>query len=214
MSPSVSISPSASPSVSPSPSPAYDAGLLDHQGNEKTAFAEFVNLLNTGTNSLEVIWTGEEDPSHIPERFIRDYLSANWNIWSGVLPLPTFIAANDQMGDSWRFDEKKSDVVVVRQTRTQDKRMSDDLEYKTSDATMSIELYTYTNRQRLYNMMSEVRRIMLYGRKRASIGEINYIPRVWYLLEYQNFTENTQITYNNWQGIIRVRLLIRGMRNP
>jgi hypothetical protein len=203
-----------------SPDEESDYGLFDNVGLEKSAFSEFNSVVSDDDINKLVTICGQvayEELTYyspIPVRFIRDFLSYYWRDWGGLLPLPLFMAADDYMGETWRFDEKKSDVVIIRQNRTQDRRIGDDLEYKTSETVINIELFTYNSRQKLYNMMSEVRRILFFGRKRAVIGDTIYIPNDWHLMEYQGFVENSQAQYNNWQGVGRVRLITYGMRTP
>jgi hypothetical protein len=107
--------------------------------------------LTTQTTSLE-----EYGNEPVPDEIIRDLLVDQW-LPAEAAPRPLIIVKNDIK----QVDMKRSDAVVVSVDHYGAEFVGHRHEFLNIEVPVLIELHTAVSRQRLWNLMAEVRRIIL-----------------------------------------------------
>ena len=123
-----------------------------------------------------------------------DELNSQWN--SSNVTEPNYIVvtgANEQI----RYDLNKGDYVIARPGTQQEIPIGN---YKYADRIYEVDLEVYTNdsRQRLYNLMKEIRRICHV--RRHSLTNFQRIT-------FQNFREDMDENVNVWSATIDIELV-------
>ena len=135
----------------------------------------------------------------VPPEIIRDLIRFAW-IAAERLPKPEIHVMNDitMAGEQMHLD--RADYIIIGEVRQDEKQRGYGYTYKDIDVTVPIELHTKNSRQRLYDMMAEVRRIV-YTYQRAI--------RPYQQLYYDNFTESAVGQHLYWRGTSTIRLTSR-----
>ena len=123
-----------------------------------------------------------------------DELNSQWN--SSNVTEPNYIVvtgANEQI----RYDLNKGDYIIARPGTIQEIPIGN---YKYADRVYGVDLEVYTNnsRQRLYNLMKEIRRICHV--RRHSLTNFQRIT-------FQNFREDMDENVNVWSATIDIELV-------
>jgi hypothetical protein len=130
----------------------------------------------------------------MPAKEFIDELNSQWN--SSNVTEPNYIVvtgADEQI----RYDLNKGDYIIARPGTIQEIPIGN---YKYADRVYGVDLEVYTNnsRQRLYNLMQEVRRICHV--RRHNLTNFQRIT-------FGNFIEDTSENVNVWSGTIDIELL-------
>ena len=126
--------------------------------------------------------------------FDTEWLHANV---AGSGKKPGFIEVTGT-GDPFRADLNLNDHIVGRAgTPAMDEQPIGNWKYGNRQYMVELEVYTLVDRQRLYNMMREVRRIC--HDKKHSMTNFQRI-------RFMNFSEQTQQQVNIWVGTIGIQL--------
>ncbi len=135
--------------------------------------------------------------------FITD-LEAQWNpnnvdsnFSNSASDKPNFIEVTGN-NEPMRFNLNAADAVVVRAGNPSvDETPLGNWKYGNRTYNLEVQLYTNENRQRLYNLMREARRIV--HARRSSLTNFQRI-------RFVSFAELTQEQANVWTGTINVTL--------
>jgi len=134
----------------------------------------------------------------MPAKEFIDELNSQWN--SSNVTEPNYIVvtgANEQI----RYDLNKGDYIIARPGTIQEIPIGN---YKYADRVYGVDLEVYTNnsRQRLYNLMREVRKII-----HARMHSLTNFQRQ----TFQNFSEEVSEQANMWTGTITIQLENNGV---
>ena len=117
---------------------------------------------------------------------------------SGTSKKPGFIEVNGA-SEPLRYNLNVNDQIIGRagNPTLQENPIGN---YKFGDRIyyVALEIYTNTSRQRLYDLMREIRRIC-----HARIHSLTNFQRI----RFVNFNESTDAQVNLWNGIIQIELL-------
>ena len=138
-------------------------------------------------------------PERIPPKIVSDKLKDNWNDWEDNIPLPEIVDVNEDLETAIaRYNLQDSDLVIIR-TDTGGIRETWRDAHKYADELVNIEIVIFTmkDRQRLYDLMQEIRRIF---------RTYKHFFGTYHEAIYLSFVELTQQQLNIWNGIIRTQL--------
>ena len=113
----------------------------------------------------------------MPAKEIIDELNSQWN--SSNVTEPNYIVVTGA-SEQIRYDLNKGDYIIAR------------------PGSPEIELYTNNSRQRLYNLMREVRRIC-HARRHSLTNFQRFI--------FESFFEDIEDNVNVWSGSISIELV-------
>ena len=132
----------------------------------------------------------------LPVKEFLDDLDSQWNA-SNVVE-PRFIEVTGSTNDPLRYDLNVKDVVIGRPgTPAVDEMPIGNWKYGNRTYNVEIELYTLNERQRLYDLMREVRRIC-HDRKHSLTN--------FQRQQFTGFSEETGEQANIWTGTIDILL--------
>ena len=132
----------------------------------------------------------------LPVKDFLDELDTQWNT-SNVVE-PRFIEVTGETSDPLRFDLNVKDVVVGRPGNPAfNEQPIGNWTYGNRIYNIDIELHTISNRQRLYNLVQEIRRIC-----HARMHNLTNFQRIRFI----NFQEMTTEQVNIWTGVITIQL--------
>tara|TARA_R110002020_G_scaffold423028_4_gene632140 strand:- start:1579 stop:2022 length:444 start_codon:yes stop_codon:yes gene_type:complete len=132
----------------------------------------------------------------LPVKDFLDELDTQWNT-SNVVE-PRFIEVTGETSDPLRFDLNVKDVVVGRPGNPAfNEQPIGNWTYGNRTYNIDIELHTISNRQRLYNLVQEIRRIC-----HARMHNLTNFQRI----RFVNFQEMTTEQVNIWTGVITIQL--------
>lgn len=167
-----------------------------------------VITFSTETPSLEVM--GNEP---VPSEIIRDLLRQEWRS-NEQIPRPEIHVLNDTDGPP-QGNLARSDFLIVEMMSWDENQRGFSYEYKDMEIPMTLSIYTKVSRQRLYNVMSEARRI---------IYKYNRTLRPFQLMYWDGFSEDSDGRNRNWEGTCTFRItsesvpvfkgVVRGMGSP
>ena len=101
-------------------------------------------------------------------------------------------------GDPLRIDLNVNDQIVGQAGNpAMSEQPIGNYKYGNRDYTVELQVYTLESRQRLYDVMREIRRIM-----HIRVHDLTNFQRV----RFVNFTELTQEQVNLWTGTITIQL--------
>ena len=137
----------------------------------------------------------------LPTKSIITEFNGQWN--AGNVTKPSLIEATgtgfDSTADPIRFDLNKGDVLVSRAgSPALEETPIGNWNYANKNYNVEVELFTRTDRQRLYDLMQEVRRIC-----HDRMHDITSFQRV----QFKGFVEQTQQQTNLWTGIVNIQLV-------
>lgn len=152
------------------------------------------NMITLPTPSLQ-----EPGAEPVPPEIVRDLIRFAW-VEAGRLPQPEIHIMNDITMNSEQMHLDYSDYIVVEEIRVDERQRGYNYEYKDFDVTVPIRIHTKNSRQRLYDLMAEVRRI-IYTYQR--------VIRPYQQIYYDSFQETSVGQHLYWQGVCNVRLTSR-----
>ena len=134
---------------------------------------------------------------NIPTTTILELLEDNWDENQGEIPKPQLEEATS-VEPRINIALEGTDLVIIRleDSGIQEKWRSNYFYYDVI-VNLRLELFTQTSRQRLYDMMQEIRRVMR-SKKHNITG--------YQLGRYNSFSELTNEQLNIWGGILRISL--------
>ena len=127
------------------------------------------------------------------DELLTDF-NSQWNTDNVAKPNLVVVTGN---GEPLRFDLNAGDALVARSTSFSETPIGP-WKYGNRVYSVSLELWTLRERQRLYNIMQEVRRIC-----HSRVHSLTNFQRIQFL----NFTEMTTDTVNVWMGTVQVDLV-------
>ena len=135
----------------------------------------------------------------LPASDVLDILDATWtyaNV-SGSTKKPGFVEVTGA-GDPLRIDLNVNDQIVGKAGNPAvDEQPIGNYKYGNRNYMVELQVYTLADRQRLYDIMREIRRIL-----HVKVHGLANFQRV----KFVNFSELTQEQVNLWTGIITVQL--------
>jgi len=135
-------------------------------------------------------------PEPLPIKDFLDELDAQWN--ASNVAEPKFIEVTGATNDPLRFNLNVGDVVFGRAgDPALEETPIGNWTYGNRVYNLAIEVYTNTSRQRLYDLVKEIRRIC-----HARMHSLTSFQRI----QFGAFTESTQEQVNIWTGAITIKL--------
>jgi len=120
--------------------------------------------------------------------------NGQWNTSNVAKPNLVVVTGN---GEPLRFDLNVADALIARNTSFTETPVGN-WTYGNRDYTVSLEIWTLRERQRLFNIMREVRRIC-----HARMHSLTNFQRI----QFQSFSEATTDQVNVWMGTIQIALV-------
>ena len=135
-------------------------------------------------------------PEPLPIKDVLDELDTQWN--ASNVAEPKFIEVTGATNDPLRFNLNVGDVVFGRAgDPALEETPIGNWTYGNRVYNISIEVYTRVNRQRLYDLVKEIRRVC-----HARMHSLTSFQRI----QFEGFTESTQEQVNIWTGTITIKL--------
>ena len=135
----------------------------------------------------------------LPANDVLNSLDATWDYSkvSGTTKKPGFIEVTGA-GDPLRIDLNVNDQIVGKVgTPALEEQPIGNYKYGNRQYMVELEVYTLANRQRLYDIMREIRRII-----HVQVHGLTNFQRV----RFVSFSELTQEQVNLWTGVISIQL--------
>jgi len=139
-------------------------------------------------------------PEPLPVKDFLDELDTQWNVPSNssIPPEPKLIEVTGSTSDPLRFDLNVNDVVVGRPGEpAQEETPIGNWKYGNRVYNIILEVHTNNDRQRLYDLVKEIRRIC-----HARMHSLSSFQRI----QFGTFSEATQEQVNIWTGTVTVKL--------
>jgi len=131
----------------------------------------------------------------LPAKEILDTLYTNWYGENVVEPEFTEVTG---VGEPFRLDLNKKDHVVGRVgTPAMEEQPIGNWKYGNRTYNVDLEIYTLQNRQRLYDICREIRRLI-----HVKMHSLTNFQR----MKFVNFNEQTQEQTNIWVGSMSIQL--------
>ena len=135
-------------------------------------------------------------PEPLPIKDFLDELDAQWN--ASNVAEPKFIEVTGATNDPLRFNLNVGDVVFGRAGDPAiEETPIGNWTYGNRVYNIGLEVYTKTSRQRLYDLVKEIRRVC-----HARMHSLTSFQRI----QFEAFTESTQEQVNIWTGAITIKL--------
>ena len=135
-------------------------------------------------------------PEPLPIKDFLDELDAQWN--ASNVAEPKFIEVTGSTNDPLRFNLNVGDVIFGRAgDPALEETPIGNWTYGNRVYNIGLEVYTRVSRQRLYDLVKEVRRIC-----HARMHSLTNFQRI----QFEAFTESTQEQVNIWTGAITIKL--------
>ena len=135
-------------------------------------------------------------PEPLPITVVLADLDTQWNASNVVEPFFIEVTGNDE---PLRFDLNRGDHIVGRAgSPALEEEPIGNWKYGNRTYSIELELYTRSGRQRLYDLMGEVRRIC-HVRMHSLAG--------FQRQEFTGFEEETQEHVNVWMGTVDIELV-------
>lgn len=134
----------------------------------------------------------------IPSEVVQHVLYEQWQTYSGVIPRPNFFDVNGEDREL-RVNLQEGDYVIIStEVPALQETPIGNHTYGHRETNVQLVLYTISSRQRLWDMMREVRRI--FHARRHSLSEYQKI-------QFNDFQEMVDEQAGLWMGRIRVSLV-------
>lgn len=132
----------------------------------------------------------------IPVDAIMADLDSQWN--ASNVEEPIYVTVNSAITEPLRFDLNRGDYIIGRTgSPAFEESPIGNWKYGDRAYNVDLEIYTLLNRQRLYNLMKEVRRIT-HNRKHSLTN--------FQRQQFMNFSEEVSEQVNIWTGSVSIRL--------
>jgi len=137
----------------------------------------------------------------VPVGLLKTEVSGQWN--ASNVAAPSFIEVNVS-AQSLRYDLNVKDALLFRAgSPTLSEEPIGNWQYVNRVYNVDLELSTQISRQRLYNMVQEIRRIC-YDRRHSMTD--------FQRLQFEGFNETTQNQANIWVGTVSIQLVNNGVQ--
>jgi len=138
----------------------------------------------------------------IPSEDVKDLFNTNWDeTTTGSIPKPFFLVVT-MTDQEIRHDlRKQGDLMIIRAGAFKEEPIGNYI-YGNRLYDITLEVFTMSSRQRLYDIMQEVKRIV-HGNKHSMTN--------FQRITYTGFEDNTQDTVNVWEGTITLTLENHGV---
>jgi len=123
---------------------------------------------------------------------------SQWNTSNVAKPNLVIVTGN---GEPLRFDLNAGDAIVARNSSFTETPIGN-WTYGNREYTVDLEIWTLRERQRLFNLMQEIRRIC-----HARMHSLTNFQRIQFI----NFNEMTSDTVNVWMGNSQIQLVNNGV---
>jgi len=131
----------------------------------------------------------------IPATEVESILDSTWN--AGNVTKPTLIDINNTV-NAPRIRLKNGDfVIIVADMPTIREEPISFWKYANQIFQVTLEIYTITSRQRLYNLMREIRRVI-----HSKTHDLTGFMKV----KFVNFNEDSDAQFNIWIGRVTIEL--------
>ena len=130
----------------------------------------------------------------LPADDLLTEFNSQWNTSNVAKPNLVVVTGN---GEPVRFDLNAGDAVVARNTAFSETPLGN-WTYGNREYTVTLEIWTLRERQRLFNLMQEIRRIC-----HSRMHNLTNFQRIQFL----NFNEMTTDTLNVWMGNSQIALV-------
>ena len=130
----------------------------------------------------------------LPADDLLTEFNSQWNTSNVAKPNLVVVTGN---GEPVRFDLNAGDAVVARNTAFSETPLGN-WTYGNREYTVTLEIWTLRERQRLFNLMQEIRRIC-----HSRMHNLNNFQRI----QFMNFNEMTTDTLNVWMGNTQIALV-------
>ena len=132
----------------------------------------------------------------IPVDAIMADLDSQWN--ASNVEEPIYVTVNSAITEPLLFDLYRGDYIIGRTgSPAFEESPIGNWKYGDRAYNVDLEIYTLLNRQRLYNLMKEVRRIT-HNRKHSLTN--------FQRQQFMNFSEEVSEQVNIWTGSVSIRL--------
>ena len=130
----------------------------------------------------------------LPADELLTEFNSQWNASNVTKPNLVVVTGN---GEPVRFDLNAGDAVVARNTAFTETPLGN-WTYGNREYTVTLEIWTLRERQRLFNLMQEIRRIC-----HSRMHNLTNFQRI----QFMNFNEMTSDTVNVWMGNTQIALV-------
>ena len=130
----------------------------------------------------------------LPADDLLTEFNSQWDTSNVAKPNLVVVTGN---GEPVRFDLNAGDAVVARNTAFSETPLGN-WTYGNREYTVTLEIWTLRERQRLFNLMQEIRRIC-----HSRMHNLTNFQRIQFL----NFNEMTTDTLNVWMGNSHIALV-------
>ena len=142
-------------------------------------------------------------PEPLPAKKVTEEVNTYWDASGSGLTKPTLIevegTGTDSTRDPLRYDLNKGDVITIRPgSPSFEETPIGNWTYGNRVYSVILEIFTREDRQRIYNIMAEIRRIC-----HARMHSLTGFQRI----QFQNFTEETNENVHIWQGSVNIQLI-------
>lgn len=135
-------------------------------------------------------------PEPLPITVVLADLDTQWNASNVVEPFFIEVTGNDE---PLRFDLNRGDHIVGRAgSPALEEEPIGNWKYGNRTYSIELELYTRSGRQRLYDLMAEIRRLC-----HSRMHSLTNFQRQQFI----NFEEETQEHANVWMGTVNIELV-------
>lgn len=148
------------------------------------------------TDSLKIL--GNEP---VPSEIIRDLLKQEWQDHGEQTSLPEIHVLNDVTFPG-QGNLRDKDWIIIDMVAWEESQRGFTYEFKDMEIPIILHIHTAKSRQRLYNVMAEVRRI---------IYKNNRTVQPFHLMYWDSFQEDSDGRNKNWQGDCNIRLTSQGV---
>ena len=131
------------------------------------------------------------------DELLTDF-NTQWETANVAKPNLVVVTGN---GEPLRFDLNAGDAIVARNSSFTETPIGN-WTYGNREYTVDLEIWTLRERQRLFNLMQEIRRIC-----HARMHSLTNFQRIQFI----NFNEMTSDTVNVWMGNSQIQLVNNGV---
>lgn len=163
------------------------------------ATQDYVGVIRRNWITLQTRSLLEEGAEPVPCEIVRDLLRYAW-VAVNRLPAPEIHIMNDITMEGEQMHLDRADYVIIGETSIDENQHGHTYEFKDFSVAVPIEIHTRRSRQRLYDLMAEVRRIV-YTFQRSI--------RPYQQMYYDRFQETSEGQHNYWKGVCSIRLTSR-----
>lgn len=169
--------------------------ILEGSGAPATT-PDFVGVIRRNWITLQTRSLLEEGAEPVPSEIVRDLLKEAW-VAVERLPLPEIHIMNDVTMGGETFHLEEGDAIIIGEVTEDENQAGHTYEFKDFQVTVPIEIHTRVSRQRLFDLMAEVRRIVYMFQRSI---------RPYQQLYYDRFQEASEGQHKYWRGTSTIRL--------